>query len=381
MSVALHGSLRDFGIGEVFQLIGQQRKTGVLEIEDAGRRIEIVFQNGAVVKAETAGPYEGAALGDMLVRVGLLTPDRLLEIENALEQGKADFADLLVQRAGLRPAPVEEIVDLVTRDTIFALLRWTRGSFHFTAQPVASSRHPSKLLPAEQILMDGLRMVDEWRTLEDAATRDDTVFQRVGRFETVRAAHPDDPPERLAAGERLFLQIDGRLPARRVIDLSRLGTFEGARVLSGLLRLGVIEVVDEEALARRRRRRASVPLPPMRDSSVPQVLAALLPFAFLLGMAWLALGAGEAPPPRGVLETDPAREARTAFETRRLRNQLEAFGVARGRWPVTLEELAGLSGDALLPAGPDAGPLAARKDAPYYYASRKESVLLLAPEP
>jgi len=34
VSVALHGNLRDFGIGEVFQLIGQQQKTGVLEVSD-----------------------------------------------------------------------------------------------------------------------------------------------------------------------------------------------------------------------------------------------------------------------------------------------------------------------------------------------------------
>ena len=35
MSIALRGNLRDFGIAEVFQLIGQQRKTGILEIEGA----------------------------------------------------------------------------------------------------------------------------------------------------------------------------------------------------------------------------------------------------------------------------------------------------------------------------------------------------------
>ena len=31
MAVALRGNLQDFGIAEVFQLIGQQRKTGTLE--------------------------------------------------------------------------------------------------------------------------------------------------------------------------------------------------------------------------------------------------------------------------------------------------------------------------------------------------------------
>jgi hypothetical protein len=32
VSVGLSGNLRDFGIADVFQLIGQQRKTGVLDL-------------------------------------------------------------------------------------------------------------------------------------------------------------------------------------------------------------------------------------------------------------------------------------------------------------------------------------------------------------
>ena len=43
MTVALHGNLRDFGIGEVFQLIGQQQKTGFLEVAEGGLRLRIAF--------------------------------------------------------------------------------------------------------------------------------------------------------------------------------------------------------------------------------------------------------------------------------------------------------------------------------------------------
>ena len=43
MSTALNGNLKDFGIAEVFQLIGQQRKTGILEISGEEERIRIAF--------------------------------------------------------------------------------------------------------------------------------------------------------------------------------------------------------------------------------------------------------------------------------------------------------------------------------------------------
>ena len=55
MTVALHGNLRDFGIGEVFQLIGQQRKTGVLEVRGQQGEVELRFDAGGVVSAAPIG--------------------------------------------------------------------------------------------------------------------------------------------------------------------------------------------------------------------------------------------------------------------------------------------------------------------------------------
>ena len=86
MAVALNGNLRDFGIGEVFQLIGQQRKTGVLEVNEEGTRIAISFDEGAVVSGERVGAYPEAGLGEMLVRTGSLTPERLVKVEQQIER-------------------------------------------------------------------------------------------------------------------------------------------------------------------------------------------------------------------------------------------------------------------------------------------------------
>jgi hypothetical protein len=222
--------------------------------------------------------------------------------------------------------------------------------------------------------MDGMRMVDEWRALDDRVTSEDAVFQRVGRFEAYRASHVDQPPERLGAAERLFLLIDGRLPVRRVIDLSRLGNFDGARVLSQLLSIGIIEAVDQEALARRRRRR--LPVEGVPGYTSPGVLATALPFLLLLAIALLAGRGPVRAPTGGGLAREPASEARMAFETRRLRNWVEAYYFARGRWPADLASLSEVEGDAAF----SPGPLATAEEHPYYYAKRGESFSLLAPE-
>jgi hypothetical protein len=221
--------------------------------------------------------------------------------------------------------------------------------------------------------MDGLRMVDEWRAMDEAVTRDATVFQRVGRFETYREASEGDPPEELALAEKLFLLIDGRLTVRRIIDLSRLGTFEGSRILSRLREREVIEPIDAEVLATTHKRRRTREFAPARAGL--DLAAAAAPFAFLFIMAWLAIGSAGSISSDGLtsLDRDPQRRAEIAFETRRLRNLVEAYRFATGDWPGGLGDL---QARGWLPPG----ALAVADEHPYYYVRRGDAVLVLAPE-
>ncbi len=365
MSVALHGNLRDFGIGEVFQLIGQQQKTGILEVALEEIRIRVTFDGGVVVWGEQAGPYPEAGVGQKLVRTGVLTPERLVELEHAIHAGADGLLALLLASGEVPAAELEDTVDLVTRDTIFTLLRWSRGSFHFTAQPVFHTRDAERLMPADQILMDGLRMLDEWGSLHEAARNEDTVFTRKGQPGAFREANPKLPPDQLARVERVLLLVDGRLPVSRVTDLARLSSFEGASVLSQLARTGTIAALAPEVAARRQGR----PSAQGAGASLVALSLAALPFVLLLGLVAVLVGRAPLAAPAADSAAGVERRAVQAFELRRLRNAIEAFRFARGRWPKDVDEAARFAGDAMAPA-------AGRE---YYFARRGEGFVLLPP--
>jgi hypothetical protein len=371
VEVALHGNLRDFGIGEVFQLIGQQCKTGVLEVREASKTLRIAFESGEVVWAERGAAYPEAGFGDMLVRTGLLTQERLLALERSVEEDEsASLTQLVLAGEDLTAPQLDEVVTLVTRNSVFELLRWKRGSFHFLAQPVAGPRLQAGGFPAEQILMDGLRMLDEWRTFEPRSTSGKVVLRRAGSFDRYRADHAEEPAERLAVAERLFLLIDGRLPSRRIVDLSRLGDFEGARLLSAFLRSGLVEALSDEEVSRASRRLLSMDL--LHGPSPMGVILAVLPFVLLLVAVLgthLVVPASLQRPPG--IHPDPEQHVTSGFERQRLRNLVEAYRFARGRWPASLADLGELDGNR---------PLAATGAREYYYAQRGDSFLVLAPE-
>jgi hypothetical protein len=364
MSIALHGNLRDFGMGEVFQLIGQQRKTGVLQVRGSQGEVELRFDDGCVVSAAPVGSYEDEELGDMAVRCGALPREAHAEAERARASAGDGLRGHLLA-AGLALEALHEVEDLLARETLFALLRWDDGSFRFSAQPIPHDRPRESLIAAEQVLMDGLRMVDEWRALLPELPPETLVYRRRGSIEDYRRSPAARAATWPAEAERLFLLVDGRASVRRVIDLSRLGTFLGMRIFVDLARSGWVEPVRDEAAAARGgayEARARTGLAAARIG--PFAVLALLACAALFGVGRTPLVAR--------FGGDPLAAARAGYEAARLRHLVLASEWA-GHEPASVAEA---------PGWPDGGSsaLTARAAGAYYLARRDGAALVLAPE-
>jgi hypothetical protein len=361
VTIALHGNLRDFGMGEVFQLVAQQRKTGILEVRGPESEVALRFDAGCVVSASPVTERPDGPLLEMLVRCGAVPRDRIDEIERASGHPIANAAQL-VESGVLAVDALRSIEDLLTRETVFELLRWEDGSFRFVAQPIQHDRPTASLLGAEQVLMDGLRMVDEWQSFGTALPDEQDVFRRRGSLEEYRLSPAGKSAPSRAEAERVFLLVDGRATVRRVIDLSQLGTFSAMRILVHLARSGWIE-----PLPRAREPEASavtgVSLARRRAALVAPVVALAL-----LALLPLVRGARGGTAPLG---GSPFAEARSRMDVERVRALALAHRLGTGSWPRDLAELGRWSGDsALTRVDPDA----------YYVDQRAAGPIVLAPD-
>ncbi len=377
MSIALHGNLRDFGIGEVFQLIGQQRKTGVLQVRGSLGEVELRFEDGNVVSAAPVGSFEDEALGDLSVRCGALPREAYATAARARAAAGDGLRSHLLE-TGLALSALHEVEALLTRETLFSLLCWEDGSFRFVSQPIPHDHPHDSLIAAEQFLMDGLRMLDEWRALEAERPAEAQVFRRRGSIEDYRRSPAARTSSWPAETERLLLLVDGRSSVRRVIDLSRLGTFLGMRVLVDLARDGWIEPLGgaEGGIAAGVARRRG--LRPRRAAAIGMPFAALALLA-ALAVAGSGAGVGVGVESGGsgraalAIEHRPLADARAAAEAARVRHLALAAALVRGRAVDSLAEL---------PAWPDGEgrALTAEAAAAYYQAHRDGGALILAPD-
>ncbi len=357
--MALIGTLEDFGIAEILQLIGQQGKTGELLVENRGERVHVLMSDGNVVSAEKAGRARPDRLGERLVRAGLLAR---ADLDTALQVQRRTLrrlGDVLVELRLVTPGVLKTMAALQTSETLFRLFGWKRGKYAFEPGPVEWDRATMTPIRAEAVLMEGFRQIDEWPIVRRRITSPQMTFER-----------RDPPPGAVRLGPRELAVLALIEPGRTVealVDRSCLGRFETSKALLALVDAGSLEAIPPSPLGRAAGLRVRARTWARRGwRAGVQLVATAALAAVLAGLGSLAAErarAAELDGARGRVEPAARRFASRAQRVR-LESALAVFVAERGEYPVALASLveAGLASPADLSA-PFAEPWWYRREA------------------
>ena len=90
--MALRGKIDDFGIVEIFQLISQQQRSGVLTIQSSGKKVDVILANGMISKAcHFDLSLKRDPFGDAVVKARLVTEE---ELQRALAKHNESLKNL-----------------------------------------------------------------------------------------------------------------------------------------------------------------------------------------------------------------------------------------------------------------------------------------------
>lgn len=227
--MALEGSLKEFGLADILQLIYYQRKTGVLALDGRLDKVRILFHEGKIVSAESKKRAEEGRLGKILIRKGAITDAALSEAMKEQRSAGMKLGHVLIKKGLVRKEQIQEILASQITEIITQLFSWKEGRYEFKPQGVPVDKEIPLSLDTQHILMEGLRIVDEWSLIEGKIDLD-TVFVRTG-------AGGDS----LSDIERELLgYVDGEIDVSAIADLSGRDNFEVSKALVSLLEKGVI---------------------------------------------------------------------------------------------------------------------------------------------
>ena len=111
--MALEGTIRDFGLADILQLIGIQRKTGVLTLDGGDDTVTVKFLDGAVVGADTRQRNLEDLLGSVLVRTGRITEAQLQEALRIQRSTLQRLGYILVKQKFISEVDLQKAEDIL----------------------------------------------------------------------------------------------------------------------------------------------------------------------------------------------------------------------------------------------------------------------------
>jgi hypothetical protein len=262
--MALEGTLRDFSLADIFQLIGLQRKTGVLTLRGKDDTVTVTFLDGKVVGADSLNRRLENRLGTVLMKTGLLSQDQLNRALEIQKETLQRLGFILTHYGIISQESLRDAIQLQMMQIVYRLFRWKDGDYHFSQETtIEYDRDHVVPISAESILMEGARMIDEWPIIEKRVRSYDMVFRKkltdqeivvVGAGEADEVDFDSDPSRRRRGGfsdkirisqeeKSIYDLVDGTMTVSDIVEVSRLSEFDTNKALYELLTRDLIEEV------------------------------------------------------------------------------------------------------------------------------------------
>ena len=363
--MALEGTLRDFSLADIFQLIGLQRKTGVLTLRTKDDTVTVTFLDGKVVGADSLSHRLENRLGHVLIKSGLLTQDQL---NRALEIQKETLQRLgfILTHYGIISADsLKHAIQLQILQIVYRLFRWKDGDYHFSQETtIEYDRDNVVPITAESILMEGARMIDEWPIIEKRVRSYDMVFRKKltdQEIVVVGAEDADDidfdgdaPPPRRRKGlvtdkiriseeeKAIYDLVDGTVTVGDIVEGSRFSEFDTVKAIYELLTRDLIEEVKGLGAAAVLEQATPLDETEVAETPVPLPLVAALALIALISIATSFKNPLNSLRPLGTSQPSTVVETMKAISMARIQQVgegVEKYNAVNGRLPSRLQDL------------------------------------------
>jgi hypothetical protein len=287
--MGLEGTLRVFSLTDIFQVLGLQRKSGVLTVEGEDDTVTISFLGGQVVAAESARHRLDNRIGHLLVRAGRIGEEQLAEILQLQKETQQRLGFLLIRDRLVTPEDLREALRLQILRIVFGAFRWTDGRFRFTQEgPIDYDADHMSPVPTESILMEAAQMLDEWPMLEQKVRSRNVVFHRAPGVEALNLVTSADEQREGALlvskpEAESWRWIDGTRSVHDILERAFLSEFD---VYKGLAELVGRNLIVEGKAASAAAAEPAAPLAPRIRRSVGNQLLLWTSLAALVALGW-----------------------------------------------------------------------------------------------
>ena len=323
----MQGTLQDFRVAEILQLVAGQQKTGFLRVESHGKVLTFYFERGTLISCRDRRNATRDPLADYVLQYGLVDRQRGEQLANECEQRRADFAGRLLGEHLIDPPTLRQVLDDLAQELVYRTFDWRDGTYRFIlGEEFLNGLQNRVSHSVESLLMEAARRADEWPRLRVRIPGPQVLL------EAVDALPAELDPRSRVVMERLTT-------ATRVGDLvatSRIPEYEVYEILCNAVEAGAVRILEVPAAPSGAARRL-----PAHVHAEPTGVSGVLVWVLAISMSILGACGGwiVGSRSRHHAATPVAVEIRTDQARHELATGLETYRALTGRYPVQLDEL------------------------------------------
>jgi Domain of unknown function (DUF4388) len=228
--MALRGSLREFELAEIFQLISRDAKTGQLVLSHQDNEAFVIFSKGSVIAAGTSEQNLQTFLFRYLKTIRGYSEEEINELLYVCHGVMRQFSQELINRKYLSTNELTTLAQMGVEDLACGLFLWDDGNYRFDSlESIQEYVVGGVSFPVDAITMEAMRRSDEWKRIRKHISNN-TIFSVVNR-----PAAPPAPASPLSnSSEYVLSLIDGTATVGKLCEKSILHTYRVYETLFAL---------------------------------------------------------------------------------------------------------------------------------------------------
>lgn len=231
--VQMVGLVTEGGIVDLLSFCNMFRKSGLLHFSLSGGNKTLCFQKGEIVYAASSFPEED--IGEILYRLGKFDRD-ILQGARQFANGELPLGKILVDQNIISAKDLWAATRNQVETIVYNLFAFQDGSFVFTDTPLDEERVVSLSMNTQNLIMEGLRRVDERAV----------YMQKVKSLDAIPVATSKVPNDLDSVSQKMVALIQaGVTNVKELLRRSGSGEFDALRLLSQMVERGI--VIMEEA--------------------------------------------------------------------------------------------------------------------------------------
>jgi hypothetical protein len=243
--MAFKGTLKEFKVPDILQLISLQRKTGILTFTSSEGFITLIFQTGMIVGVDAFPKKLEMRVGSVLVKQDYISEEMLQRALDIQKRTNQKVGEILVGMGLVSQEIIHESLKTQAVEIILSLFNWKRGEYNFKImEHLDESLVIIEPIHTDNLIMEGVQMLDEWPQIKQLIPEESMVFEPiqtnsqdievVSEYEDVPEGDTGAKTYLTETETNLLKHIDG---VNTVRDLTEMGVFTEYKVYKGLYSL------------------------------------------------------------------------------------------------------------------------------------------------